>query len=59
MKTERALHKKLNDMTDQMQVLEMEKGCDYLVASKAYQKYEALIEQYEKMTGHPFRYGRD
>ena len=56
MTTKRSLRKKLNDMTDQLQILEMQKGPHYMMGSRLNQEYEALLDQYEKMTGHPYRY---
>ena len=56
MTTKRSLRKKLNDMTDQLQILEMSRGWRYMMGSRLNQEYEALQEQYENITGHPYRY---
>jgi hypothetical protein len=51
MKTKRALRKKLNDMADQLQILEMQKGWHFMMGSQLNAEYEALQERYETMTG--------
>ena len=56
MTTRRALRQKLALMADQLQILEMQKGWHYMMGSRLNQEYEALQEQYEKMTGHPYSY---
>ena len=56
MTTRRALRKKLALMADQLQILEMQKGWHYMMGSRLNQEYEALQEQYENITGHPYRY---
>jgi hypothetical protein len=57
--TRHALRKKLNDIADQLQILEMQKGWHYMMGSRLNQEYEALQEQYEKKSGHPYRYARN
>jgi hypothetical protein len=52
----RTLRKKLNDMADQLQILEMQKGPHYMMGSKLNQEYETLQGHYEYITGHPYRY---
>ena len=52
----RKLDKKLNKMTDQLQILEMQKGWHYMMGSQLNQEYETWQEHYENITGHPYRY---
>jgi hypothetical protein len=52
----RKLEKTLNDMADQLQILEMQKGWHYMMGSKLNQEYETWQEHYENITGHPYRY---
>jgi hypothetical protein len=50
------LHKKLKDMADQLQILEMQKGWHHMLGSQLNQEYEQLREHYELLTGKPFKY---
>jgi hypothetical protein len=52
----RKMDKKLNDMADQLQILEMQKGPHYMMGSKLNQEYEILQDHYENITGGPYRY---
>ena len=55
----RKLHKKLTDITDRLQILEMEKGYDYMLGSKLNQKYKEILPHYEILAGKPFHYQRN
>jgi hypothetical protein len=50
------LQKKLNDMADQLQILEMQKGWHYMMGTQLNQEYEQLQEHYQLLTGKPFKY---
>ncbi len=52
MTTETALRKKLSEMCDQLQIFEMSAGWRYTKSLPLYQEYQALMDQYEKLTGH-------
>jgi hypothetical protein len=52
----RKLEKKLNDIADQLQILEMQKGWHYMMGSLLNQEYETWAEHYENITGHPYTY---
>ena len=47
---------RLDDMTDQLQVLEMQKGWHYMLGSKLNERYEILQNQYEQRAGKPWKY---
>jgi hypothetical protein len=51
MLTRHSLRKKLNDMADQLQVLEMQKGWHYMMGSQLNKEYEDLRNFYEILTG--------
>jgi hypothetical protein len=50
MTSEQALRVKLHDTALQLQILEQQKGWHYMMDSRLNQEYEALQEQYEKIT---------
>ena len=50
------LHVKLDDMTDQLQILEMQKGPHYMLGSKLNEHYETLCDQYERIAEKPYKY---
>jgi hypothetical protein len=52
----KTLGAKLDDMTDQLQVLEMQKGPHYMLGSQLNQRYEILLDQYEQSSGKPYKY---
>ena len=50
------LQTKLDNMTDQLQVLEMAEGYHYMLGSKLNNRWEALRDQYERIAGKPWKY---
>jgi len=47
---------KLDDMADQLQVLEMQKGWHHMLGSQLNQRYEILRDEYEQRAGKPYKY---
>jgi hypothetical protein len=52
----KTLGTKLDDMTEKLQVLEMQKGWHYMLGSQLNQRYEILCNQYEQRAGKPYKY---
>lgn len=48
--------KKLKDLADRLQILEMQKGWHYMLGSQLNQEYEEWLKHYENITGKPFEY---
>jgi hypothetical protein len=54
--TKRATRRQLSRMVDQLQVLEMAKGAEYMMGSRLNHEFEILKDQYEARTGCAFKY---
>jgi hypothetical protein len=52
----KTLGTRLDDMADQLQILEMQKGWHYMLGSQLNQRYEILMDQYEQRAGKPYKY---
>ena len=47
---------RLDDIADQLQILEMQKGWHYMLGSKLNERYEILQNEYEQRAGKPYEY---
>jgi hypothetical protein len=48
------LQKTLDDMHDQLQGVEVQKGTYYLLRCELYKRYKTLCDQYQRIAGKPY-----